>query len=468
MQKMNPTVTELQTKLATGELRCTDLAEQIISRTHAASSLNCYVTFDEKGLREQALAAHRRLDAGERLPLLGVPISVKDNIQVAGLPCGNGTAALHGKAVSNDASLVTRLREAGALITGTVGMHELALGATTNNGHTGAVRNPWDTSRIPGGSSGGSGAVVAAGLVPASIGTDTGGSVRIPAALCGVVGFRPTVGRVNGKGLAPIAKTRDTAGPIANTVADLALLDGVLTGNNEPLGEVPLMGLKLGLPKQFFWEDLNPGVEKLTHAALERLGRHGVELVPVSMPNVEQLNSEVSFVVALFELVRDLSRYLEEEGRGVSFEEVVRKVASPDVAAVTTSILGKGAVPEAAYVKALETRQKLQALYREMFASSGVQAVLLPSCPATAPLIGEDESFMHNGRPCPTFPTLIRNTDPGSNAAIPGLTLPVGLAENLPVGLALDGPAGSDRKLLSIGKAIESILAPMPNPPTNF
>ncbi|KAI1693407.1 amidase domain-containing protein [Ditylenchus destructor] len=158
-----------------------------------------------------------------------------------------GTASLNGKQPRADAELVARLRAAGAVIAGKVGMHELAFGITTNNAVTGAVRNPWDRTRIPGGSSGGSGAVVGARIVPASIGTDTGGSVRVPAALCGVSGFRPTVGRVPALGIAPISLTRDTAGPLAYTIADCALLDEVMTGAKDGRMKLTLQGLRLGV-----------------------------------------------------------------------------------------------------------------------------------------------------------------------------------------------------------------------------
>lgn len=465
MEFIDRTATEIRDALANGSARCIDLVEQWIERTRAAQALNCYVTFDEAGLRTQARAAQARLDAGERLPLLGVPVAVKDNIQVAGLPCGDGTRALHGCVVASDAALVRRLRSAGALIPGTLGMHELAFGISSNNAVTGAVRNPWDVSRIPGGSSGGCGAAVAARLVPAAIGTDTGGSVRIPAALCGVAGLRPTVGRISGQGLAPISTTRDTAGPLARSVGDLALLDGVLAQDATALANVPLRGLKLGLPKEMFWSDLEHDVAQAAHAALEVLRGAGVEFVPVELPGIEQLDAEVSFVVVLFEFVRDMTRYLSEEARGVSFEAVVHGVASPDVAAITRPLLSGGAIPAPAYAQALKARERLQALYKDAFATSGVSAMVFPTTPATAARIGDDDTFMHNGRACATFATFIRNTGPGSNAAIPGLSLPIGLARGLPVGLALDGPAGSDRRLLAIGRAVEAALPPMPFAP---
>lgn len=465
MDLIDRTVTEILGALEQGSARSADLAAQWIARTEKASELNCYVSFDAAGLLKQAADADSRRAAGERLPLLGIPIALKDNIDAAGFPCGAGTGALHGKHPSGDAELVRRLRAAGALIPGKVGLHELAFGITTNNAVTGAVRNPWNTSRIPGGSSGGSGAVVAARLVPAAIGTDTGGSVRVPAALCGVAGLRPTVGRVSADGIAPVSATRDTAGPLARSVADLALLDGVLTGDASPLAAISLRGLRLGLPQSYFWDDLEPGVRVQADAAVQTLRAAGVEIVPVDLPGIAQLDGEVSFVVALYEFVRDMTAYLRDKSRGIGFEQLIAGIGSPDVKAIAGPLLGDGAVPEAAYRQALASRKRLQALYADTFARADVAALVFPTTPSTAARIGEDETFELNGRACPTFATFIRNADPGSNAALPGLSLPIGLSGGLPVGLALEGPAGSDRRLLAIGAAVEAALPPMPLAP---
>jgi len=356
--------------------------------------------------------------------------------------------------------VVRRLRAAGALIAGKTSMHELAFGITTNNSVTGAARNPWDPSRIPGGSSGGSGVVVAAGLVPAAIGTDTGGSVRVPAALCGVVGLRPTVGRMPGQGIAPISATRDTAGPIARSVEDCALLDRVLAGGQagEEHAVMSLAGVRLGMARGPFWDELESGVREVAESALERLRAAGVQIVEVSLPGVSELNGAAGFPIALFEFVRDMGAYLRDAGRGIDLQRLVEGIGSPDVAAIARPLLSGGAVPESAYQEALKARRKLQALYVDAFASSGVQALLMPTTPLTAAPIGHDETVLFNGQQCPTFPTFIRNTDPGSNAGIPGITLPAGLAAGLPVGLGLDGPAGSDRRLLVLAAAIEPLL----------
>uniref|UniRef100_UPI000D3B697D indoleacetamide hydrolase n=1 Tax=unclassified Variovorax TaxID=663243 RepID=UPI000D3B697D len=458
-------VAQLRRELRGGALRSIDLADALIERTEAHAALNGYVAFDAEALRAQARAADARIAAGEDLPLLGVPVALKDNIDAVGLPSSNGTRALLGRHPAQDAELVRRLRDAGALVAGKANMHELAMGITTNNSVTGAARNPWDASRMPGGSSGGSGVVVAAGLVPAAIGTDTGGSVRVPAALCGVVGLRPTTGRVPGRGIAPISLTRDTAGPIARSVEDCALLDAVLSGSAQPLERVSLQGVRLGLPGPGFWEGLEPGVRSVAQEAVERLRSAGAQLVEVPMPTLAGFNEAAGFPIALYEFVRDMGDYLHYAQRGVSLRQLVDAIGSPDVAAIVQPLLGDGAVPEAAYAQALQARRALQAVYAEAFAAQGVRALLFPTTPLVAAPVGRDLSVTLNGEEVPTFAAFIRHTDPGSNAGIPGVTLPAGLADGLPVGLALDGPAGSDRGLLALAAAVEAVLPPLPRAP---
>jgi mandelamide amidase len=458
-------VADLRRGFQARSLRSVDVVDALIERTETHASLNGYIAFDPEGLRAQARAADARIAAGEDLPLLGVPVALKDNIDAVALPSSAGTRALLGVHPPQDAEVVRRLREAGALIAGKANMHELAMGITTNNSVTGAARNPWDPARIPGGSSGGSGVVVAAGLVPAAIGTDTGGSVRVPAALCGVTGLRPTTGRVPGRGIAPISLTRDTAGPIARCVEDCALLDSVLAGNPQPLAPVSLQGVRLGVPGPGFWDGLEPSVRQVVQSAVDRVRAAGAQLVEVPLPALAGFNEAAGFPIALYEFVRDMGDYLHYAQRGLDLHRLVDAIGSPDVAAIVQPLLGDGAVPEAAYRQALQARRALQAVYAEAFAGHGVRALLFPTTPLTAAPIGRDVTVLLDGQECPTFATFIRNTDPGSNAGIPGVTLPAGLAGGLPVGLALDGPAGSDRGLLALAAAIEAVLPALPTAP---
>lgn len=458
MQLIGQPLASLRRLLDSRQISSRELVQMYIERTHATRELNIYVQFDEKALLQQADRADAQLKAGESLPLLGIPVALKDNIDAVGFACGVGTHALHGKQPTHDAALVGKLRGAGALISGKVGMHELAFGITTNNRVTQAVRNPHDPARIPGGSSGGSGAAVAAGVVPLAIGTDTGGSVRVPAALCGVSGFRPTVGRVPGQGIAPISKTRDTAGPLALSIRDCATLDTVLTGEPGELGQVDLRSVRIGVPRERFWEDLQPEVRAHADRALQALADAGVELVEVSLPGVSQANDEAGFPIALYEFVRDMRSYLADTGRGMSIEDVVAGIGNPDVAAVCQPLLAGGAIPQAVYEAALLARQRLQSIYQSCFQASGVRALVFPTTPRTAATIGEDETVELNGRQCPTFPTFIRNTDPGSNASLPGVSLPIGFSGHLPIGLAFDAPFGQDRSLLALAASVETLF----------
>jgi mandelamide amidase len=303
-------------------------------------------------------------------------------------------------------------------------------------------------------------------MAPAGLGSDTGGSVRIPAALCGVAGLRPTLLRWPQAGIVPISHTRDTPGPLARTVADLVLLDGVVTGGATTETPADLKGLRLGVPRGYFWDDLHPDTAQSSAAALQRLRDAGVVLVEADIPDVGALDQAAGFPIALFETVVDLNRYLAEHETGLDFAAVVAKVASPDVKGILESLLGDMAVPEAAYRHALTVdRPRLQKAYADYFARERVDGILFPTTPLPAAKIGEDETTMLNGVAVPTFPTFIRNTGPGSVAGIPGLSVPIGLTPSgLPVGLEIDGPDGADRRVLAIGLAIESIMPKLPPP----
>ena len=214
-----------------GDISAEALAAALLKRAESLAALNAFTALEPARALEAARAADRARSAGAPLgPLHGVPIALKDNIDTADLPTSAGTPLLRDHRPRRNAAVAQALFGAGAILFGKAGMHELAFGITSNNAAFGAIRNPYDHSRIPGGSSGGSGAAVGARILPASIGSDTGGSVRIPAAFCGVFGFRPTLQRWSQAGIVPIAATRDTAGPLARCVADLALLDAVVTG----------------------------------------------------------------------------------------------------------------------------------------------------------------------------------------------------------------------------------------------
>ncbi|MGH2453781.1 MAG: indoleacetamide hydrolase [bacterium] len=468
------TATEAVARMRSGDLGAETYATTLLARARSLRSLNALIAQDADQVLGAARAADKVRARGGRLgPLHGLPVLFKDNINTAALPTTGGSPALKDNRPRRNAGVVTALLRGGAVVLGKTNMHELAFGITSNNAAFGSVRNPYNPSLIPGGSSGGNAAAVAARMAPASIGTDTGGSTRIPAALCGIAGFRPTGGRYPGSGtrtgvteIIPISRTRDTPGPMARSVADVALLDAVITAA-EPVARLgELRGVRLGVDRRNFFQDLDPQVNSVVDGALRRFADRGVVLVPVEFPDLGPLNGAVGFPVAVFEAGVDLRVYLEANRTGLTLEKLAPALASPDVKFVISELVLKGAVREEVYRNAVGVaRPALQAAYQRVFESSRIAALVFPTTPLPARPIGQDQTVELNGRQVPTFGTYIRHTDPAGNAGIPGLSLPVGLtADGLPVGLELDGPAGSDRGLLAIGLAIEAEFGFLPPP----
>jgi Asp-tRNA(Asn)/Glu-tRNA(Gln) amidotransferase A subunit family amidase len=427
-----------------------------------------------------ALAAARKVDAarasGATLPpLAGLPIVVKDNINTVDLPTTGGTPALKESRPSANAPTLQRLLDAGAIVLGKANMHELAFGTTSTNftSFAGTVHNPYDVTRVPGGSSGGTGAAIAARIAPAGLGTDTGGSVRIPAALCGIAGLRPTVGnggaqrRYDGTGVLPISRTRDTIGPMGRTVADVALLDAVVTGSSIAR-PVPLSGLRIGVPASF-WKDTETPVASVMASARGKLQSAGVVFVDIDTAGLWELDAKVSFQVVLHEAGQDIPAYLVATGvKGVTLADIAAKVASPDVKGPMGAVMGDVTATE--YQAAItQYRPQMQAVYARYFADNRLDAMMFPTTSVAAPVIdgqnGSSKISVNGGPLVDTFATMIRNSDPGSTTGVPGITLPAGLtATGLPVGLSLDGPMGSDAKLLGIGLSMESLLGVLPPP----
>jgi mandelamide amidase len=460
-------VAEAANAIRAGEIKAEALADALLVRTAARANLNAFITLDADRVRAAAREADRQRASGASLGKLhGVPLALKDNLDTADLPTSGGTPGLAGHRPKRNAVIVEALLGAGAIALGKCNMHELAYGITNNNAAFGPVRNPYAPDRIPGASSGGTGVAVAARLAPGGIGSDTGGSVRIPAALCGIVGLRPTTGRWSQAGIVPISHTRDTAGPMTRSVADCVLIDGIVTGGPTEITLAQLKGLRIGVPRKYFWENLDPELEQICEQTLRRLAEAGVALVDVDMSEEAAIDGEAGFPIALYETVSDLNVYLAGHGLGFDYAGLVAKCASPDVKGILQSLTGASAVPEEAYRKALQQRTLLQDTYRRHFREHGIAAIIFPTTPAPAAKIGEDETFMLNGKALPTFPTFIRNTSPGSVGGIPGISLPVGMTKTgLPVGMELSGPQASDLELLAIAAALEPLLPKLPAPP---
>ena len=467
------TASQAASDLCAGKYTSRALVSATIARARARPELNAFITLDEAGAMKAARAfdaAHKRHTRCE--PLGGVPVAIKDNIEVAGLPASAGTPALKAYVPGDDAPVVAKLRAAGAIIVGKTSMHELAFGISGYNTafKTGAdygVRNAYDTARIAGGSSSGNGAAIGARIIAAAIGTDTGGSVRIPCALNGCMSLRPTVGRYSTAGIAPISHTRDTPGPMAGSMADVALLDRIIAGGGRIEAAGP-KGVRLGLVAATM-ANLDDDTKAAFAAAIDRLKAAGVTVIDVDMPKLGELNAQVGFPVALYEAYDDMVVYL-KRGPKISIEELAKGIASPDVKGTYDSLVIPRKLPgpdntvvdaKPAYETAIKTaRPALQQLYRETFASNHLDAIVFPTVPKVAIAANPDASSV------PNFVLFIQNTDPGSNAGIPGIQIPIalGTTSKLPVGMELDGPAGSDRRLLSIGLSLEKLFGHIPPP----
>lgn len=465
MDLLELTLMEAATALRTRQLGHLEYIQALLQQTERLACLNAWISRDPERLIQQAKALDQASTAQpDHRPLAGIPIAIKDNIDTANMPTSGGTRALLSSRPARHATVVERLLQSGGLIAGKTNLHELALGGTNHNAVTGACRNPWNPLRIPGGSSGGSAVAVASRMVPVALGTDTGASVRLPAALCGIVGFRPSTGRYAAQGILHLSPTKDTVGPMARSVADVALLDALLAEGPTDVPDVSLKGLRLGIPRGDFFEDADPQVLAVIEQALQTLASEGVECVALDVPDLKQHNDATGSTLVMFEMMQSLPAYA--CAQGLSMDALLAGVGSPDVALLLSRQLGHDRVTATAYAAAQTRRQKLQAAYARHFAEHRLDALAFPTCLMTALPIGHDDTVHLHGQQAPTFKTLIRNTDPGSNAGLPGISLPAGLtAEGLPVGLELDGPLGTDRHLLGVAAAIERALPPLPRPP---
>jgi mandelamide amidase len=451
-----------------GRMTALAYAEALLARCAARADLNAFITLDPKAVRSAARAADARRANGEPLgPLHGLPMPVKDSINTADLPTTAGTTALRGFRPASDGTLVARLRAAGAIVLGKTNLHELSLGWTSNNLAFGAVRNPWDPARIPGGSSGGTAAAVAAGMAPLGLAEDTQGSIRVPAALCGIAGFRPSTGRYPSDGCAPISALFDQIGPHARSVADLALFDRVVTGEDAPLDVPAIAGLRIGIARHYYFSGLEPALAAVIETVLQRLTDAGATIIEADVPGLGALIEAITLPVQVHDVVPSLKAWLAASGADFAFDDVIAKV-SPDVTALLQHFALPGApfaIPEEMYAAARDVHlPALRALMAEWFAQNRVDAMLLPVTMTTATPIGEDQTIRIGDADVP-FPTAMgRNIAPGSTAGLPGLVIPGGLADGLPVAIELDGPAGSDRRLLGIGLALEALLGTLRPP----
>jgi aspartyl-tRNA(Asn)/glutamyl-tRNA(Gln) amidotransferase subunit A len=412
-----------------------------IERTNRV--LNAYLAVFEEPARDAARRAERAVMKRKPLGTLhGVPVSLKDLILTVEAPTTAGSKIYgEGLVAEHDAPVVRRLRRAGAIIVGKTNLHEIALGVTSTNEHFGAVRNPWDTDRIPGGSSGGSAAAVAAGLAPLSVGSDTRGSIRIPASCCGITGLKPTLGMVSTEDVVPLSGTLDHLGPMARSAIDCALMLGAMASPHHLASRRRHMrGLRVGI-SEYHLRDLDAAVQRAVESALRALRRLGCRVENIAMPALEGVQ-EASAIISSAEAVTYHDPML--RSRPEAYGPLVRQ-----------RLEGGYRRSAVEYLRAMETRERVIAAFGAAFAHVDVLVgATLPALPAP---IGELVARV-NGRDENIVECFTRLNAPQNMAGIPALSMPCGFSrEGLPIGWQVMAPRGGDELLLAVGAAYQRV-----------
>ena len=465
--------------LAGKKFSSVELMQAVIDRVREKDGeIGAYLTFDEEGALASAKAADEARAAGNVSPLLGVPVAIKDLINVKGQPCTCASKMLKGYTSPYDATVIKNLKAAGAVCAGRVNMDEFAMGSSTENSGLGVTRNPYDLTRVPGGSSGGSAAAVGGNLAIAALGTDTGGSIRQPASFCNIVGLKPSYGRVSRFGVTAFASSLDQVGPMTKSVDDAAMLLQVLAGHDEMDGTTPkdpvpdymkamegasMKGVKIGLPKEYYdVSGLDPEVKRITDEAIKSCEAAGAELVEVSLPHTEYAMA-VYYIIAPAEASANLARFdgvryghrsersddvfnLYARSRAEGFgPEVKRRII------MGTYVLSSGYY-DAYYGRASKVRTLIRRDFEDVFKK--VDTLLTPVAPTPAFKIGEVQDPL----------TMYLNdlfTIPGSLAGNCSMSIPAGFAQTgdvkLPVGVQFICDAYREDSLLRIGKAFEGL-----------
>jgi len=474
MQLDKATIHQLRQQLAAGEITSVALTEAFLARIRATNvQLNTFITVCEEEALKAAAAADARIAAGEVAPLTGIPLAVKDIFNTEGVRTTCGSKILDNYVSPYDATAIARLREQGAVLLGKLNMDEFAMGSSNENSASGPVRNPWDPERVPGGSSGGSAAAIAAGQALATLGTDTGGSIRQPASHCGVVGLKPTYGRVSRYGVVAYASSLDQVGSLARNVEDCAIMLGVVAGYDPadstsvdipvpdyltPLKE-GVKGKKIGLPKEYFIAGLDPNVKQAIDAAIAVYQDLGAEIVAVNLPHTDYAVA-CYYLIATAEASSNLARYdgvrfgvrkdggegligMYQQTRAAGFgDEVKRRIM------LGTYALSSGYY-DAYYLKAQKVRTLIRQDFLDAFAK--VDLLLTPVAPTPAFRIGEKVND-----PLQMYLSDIF-TIPVNLAGTCGLSLPCGVsADGLPIGLQLIGKPFAESEILQAAWAFEN------------
>ena len=421
-----------------------ELVDAYQERIEAAAELRAFITPPGDQARPDAKRAQQRLARREAGALLGVPIAIKDLFATRGLRTTAGSRILRDWVPSRDAALVTRLRAAGAVIFGKTNLHEFAYGVTNANPWWGIARNPRDVRRSPGGSSGGSAIAVVAGLCAAALGSDTGGSIRIPAALCGCVGLKPTYGLLPLDGVVPLGWSLDHAGPLTRTIEDAGILLDALSGGRawKQAQRVITRGLRVGILHDSIVQPLQPGVSRQVERVAAALRRHGLRVRDVRLP-------EMAWTVAT-QLVTLRAEASAAHARWIRARP---RAYGPDV----RIRLQLGALVSGAdYVLAQRMRAKIKDVVRRLF--DDIDILLLPTTPITAPMVGERTVRWRTGEE-PVDGALVRLTAPFNLTGVPALSVPYGEVGGLPVGLQLVGRWNDEARVLAVGRLIEALAS---------
>ncbi|MEY3606896.1 MAG: Asp-tRNA(Asn)/Glu-tRNA(Gln) amidotransferase subunit GatA [Actinomycetota bacterium] len=467
--------------VSSGEVSAVEVAQAHLDRIAAVDGdLHAFLHVDTKGALASAAAVDAKVKSGEKLSVLaGVPLGLKDILATNGLPTTCGSRVLDGWIPPYDATVVTKLREAGVVILGKTNMDEFAMGSSTEHSAFGPTHNPWDLERIPGGSGGGSSACVASFEAPLAIGTDTGGSIRQPAAVTGSVGVKPTYGGVSRYGIVALASSLDQAGPCARNVLDTALLHSVIAGHdpmdstsiNAPVPDViaaakraDIKGMKVGIVKELGGEGYQTGVRTRFEESVALIESLGAEVVEVSCPSFPAalaayyliLPSEASSNLAKFDGIRFGNRVGDDGTKSVEQVMSETRAAGFGSEVIRRIILGTYALSAGYYDAYYGQAQKVRTLIKQDFdaAFAKVDVLISPTAPTTAFKIGEklDDPLAMYLNDVATIPV--------NMAGLPGMSLPIGLApeDNLPVGLQIIAPAMADDRLYNVGAAIEREL----------
>ena len=451
MRSYPPSIAKAAYKIKTGKLSPVELTQAYLARAKESQpKFNAFVLITADSALREAKTAEREIFEGRyRGPLHGIPVAVKDLCDMKGLPTTASSKVRRGHRARADSAVVERLRAAGAIIIGKTHTHEFALGAITPT-----TRNPWGKNRIPGGSSGGSGAAVAAGVCLGAIGTDTSGSIRIPASVCGTVGLKPTFGRISRFGITPESWSFDHAGPMTRHVHDAAIMLNALAGHDprDP-GSADVYapdflkginrgakGLRLGVPTNLFFDGIDSDVEAAVRQAFEHLRRQGAKLVQVSLPLSEHYRSVTDGIC-----LPETAAY---------HQDMLRRRANSYTGESRTWLEAGEYVLATDYIRALRVRQLIKDAWREMFRH--IDALIAPTLPATAAKVGQGRFRWPDGTKESLVDAYVRTSCPASVTGLPAISVPCGFVDGLPVGLQIIGRPFDEALVLRVAQAYEA------------